>query len=201
MALIKCVECGREISDKASSCPNCGAPVAAQNGVVDETKESKYAPKTKKPLNKAVLITSIGWILVLACLILVILIVHKTPAPVTLIDEPVTLIDEIENLPANSLKTLPFTLPYSGTVNIIASVVNGNNIDFEVINQDQKDFDNLKSGTPYGANPNFSATKSRYYKRSHAMDAGNYYLLLRDKTLGILSSPASDVRVLVRLTP
>lgn len=27
MALIKCTECGREVSDKASVCPNCGAPV------------------------------------------------------------------------------------------------------------------------------------------------------------------------------
>lgn len=27
MALIKCTECGNEISDKAVSCPGCGAPV------------------------------------------------------------------------------------------------------------------------------------------------------------------------------
>lgn len=27
MALIKCPECGKEISDKAISCPNCGAVV------------------------------------------------------------------------------------------------------------------------------------------------------------------------------
>ena len=26
MALIKCSECGKEISDKATSCPNCGCP-------------------------------------------------------------------------------------------------------------------------------------------------------------------------------
>lgn len=26
MPLINCAECGKEISDKASSCPNCGAP-------------------------------------------------------------------------------------------------------------------------------------------------------------------------------
>ena len=26
MALIKCPECGKEISDKAASCPNCGCP-------------------------------------------------------------------------------------------------------------------------------------------------------------------------------
>ncbi|MBS0413765.1 MAG: zinc ribbon domain-containing protein [Proteobacteria bacterium] len=32
MALIKCSECGRDISDKASACPGCGAPVAAGNG-------------------------------------------------------------------------------------------------------------------------------------------------------------------------
>ncbi len=29
MALINCDECGKEISDSASSCPGCGAPVAA----------------------------------------------------------------------------------------------------------------------------------------------------------------------------
>ena len=27
MALIKCKECGKEISDLAASCPHCGAPV------------------------------------------------------------------------------------------------------------------------------------------------------------------------------
>ncbi len=28
MALIKCPECGKEISDKATACPNCGCPIA-----------------------------------------------------------------------------------------------------------------------------------------------------------------------------
>ena len=27
MALINCPECGKEISDKANACPNCGAPI------------------------------------------------------------------------------------------------------------------------------------------------------------------------------
>ena len=27
MALIKCIECGKEISDKAEMCPSCGNPV------------------------------------------------------------------------------------------------------------------------------------------------------------------------------
>lgn len=28
MAMIKCSECGREVSSKATVCPNCGAPIA-----------------------------------------------------------------------------------------------------------------------------------------------------------------------------
>ncbi len=29
MALIKCPECGKEVSDKAQNCPNCGYPIAS----------------------------------------------------------------------------------------------------------------------------------------------------------------------------
>nr|MDA8228386.1 hypothetical protein [Desulfitobacterium hafniense] len=30
MALIKCTECSKEVSDKAAACPNCGCPVSNQ---------------------------------------------------------------------------------------------------------------------------------------------------------------------------
>lgn len=39
MALIKCPECEREISDKAVSCPGCGCPV--ENGVLDNELDNK----------------------------------------------------------------------------------------------------------------------------------------------------------------
>lgn len=46
MALIKCSECGKEISDKATTCPHCGNPInsvpAQQNG---ETEEYLCCPK------------------------------------------------------------------------------------------------------------------------------------------------------------
>jgi predicted amidophosphoribosyltransferase len=35
MALIKCPECGKEISDLAKACPSCGCPVNSDS--VDET--------------------------------------------------------------------------------------------------------------------------------------------------------------------
>lgn len=31
MVLIKCTECGKEISDKANVCSNCGCPIERQN--------------------------------------------------------------------------------------------------------------------------------------------------------------------------
>lgn len=31
MSLIKCPECGKEVSDKASACPNCGCPLSSPN--------------------------------------------------------------------------------------------------------------------------------------------------------------------------
>lgn len=33
MALIKCMECGKEISDKAATCPHCGCPISEMNTV------------------------------------------------------------------------------------------------------------------------------------------------------------------------
>lgn len=45
MALIKCTECGHEVSDKASACPNCGCPIeslgAAQEDVMYEEPKKK----------------------------------------------------------------------------------------------------------------------------------------------------------------
>ncbi|MBE6244151.1 MAG: zinc-ribbon domain-containing protein [Bacteroidales bacterium] len=56
MALIKCKECGKEISDLAASCPHCGAPLKAastapqpnyQQQVVDQQKaQQKSMMKT-----------------------------------------------------------------------------------------------------------------------------------------------------------
>lgn len=43
MALVPCSECGREISDKAVSCPGCGAPVASLP--ISQTRQRKPSPR------------------------------------------------------------------------------------------------------------------------------------------------------------
>lgn len=35
MALLKCPDCGAQVSDKAPACPQCGRPILAREGKVD----------------------------------------------------------------------------------------------------------------------------------------------------------------------
>lgn len=42
--LIKCRECGQEISDKAEMCPHCGTPFVVKGEPVDETTQMNAAP-------------------------------------------------------------------------------------------------------------------------------------------------------------
>ena len=45
MALIKCPDCGKEFSDKASACPNCACPVSKEmEKVVREEKKEYVSP-------------------------------------------------------------------------------------------------------------------------------------------------------------
>lgn len=39
MALVTCPECGKQISDKATACPSCGAPISAMFGTLEVTRE------------------------------------------------------------------------------------------------------------------------------------------------------------------
>lgn len=36
MAMIKCPECGKKISDKAGKCPKCGCPINEKENIADE---------------------------------------------------------------------------------------------------------------------------------------------------------------------
>ena len=47
MALIKCRECGKNISDEASSCPHCGAPIKLDE-VYNEKEEKIVTVKVSK---------------------------------------------------------------------------------------------------------------------------------------------------------
>lgn len=66
MALINCAECGREVSDKAVSCPNCGYPIAAQQN-------EKAATNAARPR-----VIRVVWIAALAVSILLVILIWAT---------------------------------------------------------------------------------------------------------------------------
>lgn len=53
LALIKCSECGKEISDRARSCPHCGCPVEGTEELVDKIVVEKEAPEEKTEETKS----------------------------------------------------------------------------------------------------------------------------------------------------
>lgn len=44
MALMKCPECGKEVSSAAASCPSCGHPNSAQSQVTAQALVRKWSP-------------------------------------------------------------------------------------------------------------------------------------------------------------
>ena len=48
MALIKCIECGKEFSDRALSCPNCGCPTSEILNAVKELEQKREIVATYK---------------------------------------------------------------------------------------------------------------------------------------------------------
>ena len=48
MALVQCPECGKSISDKAASCPNCGLPIVQQTETVNSN-QSVICPVCNTP--------------------------------------------------------------------------------------------------------------------------------------------------------
>ena len=50
MALIKCVECGREISSRAAACPSCGCPIDASAQAVPSPVSPSNPPLRSSPI-------------------------------------------------------------------------------------------------------------------------------------------------------
>lgn len=68
MALIKCTECGKDISSKAISCPNCGNPISSLNSA-ELDKDVVTIQLTQKKWKKHKLISTtlliIGFIMIM----------------------------------------------------------------------------------------------------------------------------------------
>jgi hypothetical protein len=119
----------------------------------------------------------------------------------TAVHAPITLKDEVQNIPASSWKAVALNLPYGGTVDINLQVVRGNPIDVFLTTPDQLETMKKEQWNNVRVYTDFNAVKTKTYLRTGQLGQGSYYLVLRDTSLGILSSSASDISVKVQLNP
>lgn len=60
MALIKCSECGHDVSDKAAACPNCGCPVkVSSQGAMQKASQARERSLPKIPKEKMLFVGGI----------------------------------------------------------------------------------------------------------------------------------------------
>jgi hypothetical protein len=126
---------------------------------------------------------------------------NTTQLIATVAHAPITLNDSVENISAASWKGVGLNLPYSGTIEVSLQVVQGNPIDVFLVTPDQVDRMNKADWIHVQAYGDFNATKTKTYRRTGRLEQGSYYLVLRDTSLGIFSSSASDISVKARLNP
>lgn len=69
MALIKCTECGKKISNKATTCPNCGCPVTTTPVATTEIKQPISEKKTKKGGCLKTILIYLGILIVISTII------------------------------------------------------------------------------------------------------------------------------------
>ena len=112
---------------------------------------------------------------------------------------PIDLVDVVENLPANSLKGIPISLPYNGQLKIEIQILNGNPIDVYLV--DPAQVQAIQNHQEFRYITGFEAQKTSAYSRQKRIPQGNYSLVLIDKTLGILSAQSSDIKIKTRLEP
>lgn len=90
MALIKCPECGKEISDNAENCPHCGYPI-----------------KPKTPFDKK-RIAGIAGVAIIALVIIIIVVMTNrlTPEEQVEVNKAISAINEIGEVTLNSKQTI-----------------------------------------------------------------------------------------------
>ncbi len=112
---------------------------------------------------------------------------------------PVTVLDEVDHLRAPSWKTIPLSLPYSGSLSINVHVVRGNPIDVLLISPDQ--LKRVKQGewNKVRAVGKMRANHTKSYQQESVVLRGEYYLVVGDRYLGEPPSPPSEIELKVRL--
>jgi len=112
---------------------------------------------------------------------------------------PVDLNDETFGISAASWKAIAIQMPYDGALTITVQVLRGNPMDMFLT--DSSGLEQLKTerkGTYVGG---FYSVKGTSFYHTQRIRQGQYYFVVWDRSLGILSSSSSDISLKARAEP
>ena len=112
---------------------------------------------------------------------------------------PMDLMNEVESVGANSWRAVPIQIPYTGSLTISAHVMRGNAMMMYLT--DSNGLEKLKASNQNTYLGSFFAPQASTFQHTERVNQGTYYFVMRDDSLGILSSPSSDVSVKARIEP
>jgi hypothetical protein len=202
MAIINCPECNKEISDRASACPNCAFPIG--NSTQPEVLEGiDVLPQMEKKKPNVFIQIFMGlFVFGVVYYGLIWFSAGKDAANTTIatvLKQPVELTNETLNLRASSAKGIPVSLPYSGKLNVWVTVEDGNKISVFLV--DKSNADNAVNGKAFKYLSNFIGEKTKKFHANDLLSEGLYYIVIRDETLGLLSKKTSRINVRALLKP
>jgi TolB-like protein len=122
----------------------------------------------------------------------------KQEKPSSTAHATIILLETVAKLEIGSYKAFPLNLPFGGSIDVTVEVLRGNPLDVTLM--PGPELENFKQQKEFKKVAFFTAAKKKSYQRSTELGAGDYYLVVRDSSLGVFSVQHSDVKVLVRLT-
>jgi hypothetical protein len=185
MALISCPECGREVSDKAPTCPTCGAPIASQ----PSARSPIYVSASPQPEKKNISCLQGGCVILLV-LFLIGLVAGEcgksgTSNTGTSLTPSASPAPSREDVAKENVELVDFSWKTGGFDNIMmATFVVRNNNDFPVKDITIQCNHSAKSGTEIDSN-----TKTIY-----ETIAAKKKKTFRDFNMGFIHSQAASSR-------
>ena len=202
MALIDCTECGKQVSDKASACPNCGAPIelpAAKPsdisaGTAAAEKETK-SPSIKK---KKSLIASIVTAALIAGGIYIYYKVSTGSSVRSAITGPETIVSERIPLKEGEAMSYNFTLPSQRRVEVnVRANPKKVNVMLMTVSEWSK-FKKVK-GSLFGGNYTYRKALSREsilsMNESEILPAGRWYIIVERPSESILFGDSTKATI------
>ena len=192
MAMTQCGECGKDVSDKAAACPNCGAPVSkpvAASAVAAPPPPAPVPPK--KSVSGGGLAKAFGFVVL--ALVASVFWRHsgatsagnsyRAPVPaaaVNLVLPPQVVFDEEIAVDAHGWRSKGFALPHAQPVRLQVTGGEDTAKGFDIMLLENDDVKKLQAEQPFQKIVLFSADRVRSFTKTADLPAGTYNVVIRN---------------------